>query len=109
MCIPANEACSQNFERVEAEFRSSCKKKRAELIARIKHLQDPAQSLEQDIEQLAEVEAMYEAESQKLRSARKVRALRLLQVTYRLLEPSLNQPSLLNSLPSITSMVLGCY
>lgn len=62
---------SMNFERVEAEFRSSCKKKRAELIARIKHLQDPAQSLEQDIEQRAEVEAMYEAESQKLRSARK--------------------------------------
>lgn len=80
LCIPSNEACCQNFERVEAEFRSSCKKRRAELIARIKQLQDPAQSLEQDIEQRAEVEAMYEAESQKLRSARKVRTLRLSQV-----------------------------
>jgi hypothetical protein len=58
---------------MEVEFRASCKKKRAELVARIKQLQDPALNLADQSEQQADVEAMYEADFQKLRSVRKVR------------------------------------
>jgi hypothetical protein len=65
--------CDQSLESMEVEFRASCKKKRAELVARIKQLQDPALNLADQSEQQADVEAMYEADFQKLRSVRKVR------------------------------------
>lgn len=68
-------ACGQNLESMETEFRASCKKKRAELVTRIKQLQDPVLNLAEQSDQLADVETMYEADLQKLRSVRKVRLL----------------------------------
>lgn len=62
---------TKSLESMEVEFRASCKKKRAELVARIKQLQDPALNLADQSEQQADVEAMYEADFQKLRSVRK--------------------------------------
>lgn len=68
-------ACGQNLEIMESEFRASCKKKRAELVGRIKQLQDPSRNLAEQAEQQADVEAMYEADLYTLRSVRKVRYL----------------------------------
>lgn len=62
---------------MEVEFRASCRKKRAEIVARIKQLQDPAQSLAEDAECRAEVESAYDADFEKLRLVRKVRALQI--------------------------------
>lgn len=65
--------CGQNLKNMETEFRASCKKKRAELVARIKQLQDPALNLAEQSERQADVETMYEADLLKLGSVRKVR------------------------------------
>lgn len=62
---------TKNLEIMESEFRASCKKKRAELVGRIKQLQDPSRNLAEQAEQQADVEAMYEADLYTLRSVRK--------------------------------------
>jgi len=59
---------TNNLQNMETEFRASCKKKRAGLVACIKQRQDPAPNLAEQAERQADVETMYEADLLKLGS-----------------------------------------
>lgn len=69
--------CGQNLKNMEIEFRASCKKKRSELVARIKELQDPNATISEQSEREADIETTYDAEIVKLDAVRKVSSTRL--------------------------------
>lgn len=62
---------TNKLKNMEIEFRASCKKKRSELVARIKQLQDPNVSIAEQSERQADVETTYNAEMVKLDAVRK--------------------------------------